>query len=70
MQFERLEQERKMQLYQSKESKKDDKGDAISDMKTSPSKSITEDPLNGHTSDSPKIDESSQTDPVVENGKY
>ena len=69
-QFERLERERKMQLYQSKENKKDDKGDAISDIKTSQSKNITEDPLNGHASDLPKIDESSQTDPVVENGKY
>ena len=59
-----------MQLYQSKENKKDDKGDAISDIKTSQSKNITEDPLNGHASDLPKIDESSQTDPVVENGKY
>lgn len=59
-----------MQLYQSKEGKKDDKGDAISDIKTTESKTVTEDPLNGHASDLPKIDESSQTDPVVENGKY
>ena len=58
-----------MQLYQSKEGKKDDKGDAISDIKTTESKTVTEDPLSGHASDLPKIDESSQTDPVVENGK-
>jgi hypothetical protein len=51
--FERLEQERKMQLYQSKQGKKDDKGDAISDIKTTESKNVTEDPLNGHASDLP-----------------